>query len=276
MIHTAPEKAPACNFLGMKRQGNFQYQTTRPAKQQKFVATKSAPRRIGPNSKATYQTVPRTKGVYAQGELKYFDTDLFDKAIPASADWTATEMDPATFLTLFDPVQGNGIAQRIGQKAQIHKIKVKGSVQVPQQTNQTTSKAAAAVRIILFQDMQTNATQAQGEELMADAGTAAKNINSFQNFNNFGRFRVWKDKMLVLEDPNMAFDGTNIEVNGLIKKFKFNLNFSRDPIPVRFNATSGGTIADIVDNSFHMLAITNNASGLVPNLTYNCRVAFKG
>ncbi len=237
--------------------------------------TRKTARKISPSSAEVYHTVPRTRGVYAQGELKYFDTFLNPVAIPASADWTATEFSPATILTLFDPTQGNAISQRIGQKAQLHKLKLKGTINVPAQTNQTDADSSAQCRVILFQDMQTNATQAQGEELMRTEGTAPKNVNSFQNFNEFGRFRVWKDKTMTLMSPSISFDGTNIEQSGLSRAFKFNLNFSKDPIAVRFNATNGGTIADIVDNSFHVLAICSSAE-LAPTISYVARCSFKG
>ncbi len=260
-----------------KRAGGFTYtpvvSVSTPFKKKSFTGAKA--RRISPGARDTFKTVPRTRGVYAQGEMKYFDTFKAVTAIPASADWTATEFDPATINTIFDPTQGNSISQRIGQKCQLHKLKIKGTVDVPKQVDRTTPDNASVIRIILFQDMQTNSTQAQGEELMRTEGTAPKNINSFQNFNEFGRFRVWKDKTFTMQNPNLSYDGTNMEQQGISKQFKMNLNFTKDPCVVRFNATNGGTVADIIDNSFHLLAIASDID-LGPTLQYVVRCGFKG
>ncbi len=265
----------------MKRKGGFSYTLGQhPAisggkqKPSNFQFSQKS-RKISPGG-PSFQTVARTRGVYGQGEMKYFDTFKAPTAIPASSNWTTTEMDPATLDTIFDPTQGNAISQRIGQKAQLHKLKIKGTVDVPARVNQSVAESACVVRLILFQDMQTNATQAQGEELMRSEGTSILNIDSFQNFNEFGRFRVYKDKVMTFNGANMSFDGTNIETAGLSKQFKFNLNFTRDPIPVRFNATNGGTVADIVDNSWHILAISSQTTSMAPTIAYSARCTFKG
>jgi len=254
-----------------------------------YVATLQAmPRSSGyskgsygnPLARKGYMTVPRTRGVYAQGEMKYFDSELALKALTASTDWTGTEIDPdtvpvANINTLFCPTQGSGISQRIGKSCKVHKIKIRGIVQFSPLNNQTAGKFAASTRLLLVQDMQTNGTQAQGEQVMGASVTAsaATNFNSWQNINNFGRFKVLKDKIINIKDPNGFFDGTNIEVNGKTRHFKWTINF-REPIPVRFNATNGGTIADIVDNSLHLIATCNSIT-LAPSVTYQCRVCFK-
>lgn len=119
--------------------------------------------------------------------------------------------------------------------------------------------------------MQTNATQAQGEQLMGtDTGFGA--IDAFQNPDNFGRFKVWKDKTYVMGDQSAVYDGTNMEFFGQMRQFKWNIKFKK-PIVVNFNATNGGTVADIVDNSFHLIAVSTSALQGV-NINYVCRVPF--
>lgn len=222
-------------------------------------------------TRAGYQVVQRTPGVYGAGEMKYFDTE-FSGAIPSVAAWTGTEMDPATFLTLCVPVVGSAINQRIGRAIKVHKIKIRGIVTCAAQVDQTAGDAPAVLRLILYQDMQTNASQAQGEQVMTGA-TTSSNVNMFQNIDNFGRFRVLKDKIITMANPNFTWDGTNLETMGLARTFKMNINF-KVPVEIRFNATNGGTIADIVDNSFHVIA-NAYSTGLVPTLNYACRVCYK-
>jgi len=108
------------------------------------------------------------------------------------------------------------------------------------------------------------------------AAGANVSINSFQNPNNFGRFRVWKDKFLNFSNVNMAGSPTTADViqSGLTMKGKFSFKFGKGGIPVHFNATNGGTVADIVDNSFHVICFANNIV-YAPNLNYYTRVSYK-
>jgi len=234
--------------------------------------------------RAGYGTVARTRGVYGRGEMKYYDTELGSTAVPSSLDWTATEFDPSTTqeatpvanpLCLFAPIQGAAINQRIGRDARVFKIKIRGFIISHVQTNQTAMDEPAFVRIALVQDMQTNATQAQGEQVFQDPTTNSALIaaNTFQALNNFGRFRVLKERTVILQDPNASYDGTNVEVMGQIRQWKMSIKF-RQPVVVRFNSQNGGTVADIIDNSFHILA-TCTSTNLAPEISYVCRVCFK-
>ena len=82
-----------------------------------------------------------------------------------------------------------------------------------------------------------------------------------------------KDKVCVLQDPNVSGDATTHDVNGKVVPFKMTLKF-RQPIKVRFNQTNGGTIADIIDNSLHFFANCNSGS-FVLTLDYLCRVCYE-
>lgn len=205
--------------------------------------------------------------------MKYFDTIKAPTAVATAADWAATTLDPATFNTLCVPVVGAAINQRIGRDIRVMKIKIRGSIRVSPQANQTAGDAAAIIRLLLVQDEQTNATQMTGTQLMTTAASAPLAINSFQSTDNFGRFRVLKDKTITMQNPNISYDGTNMEQQGLLRHWRMNVKF-KVPVRVRFNATNGGTIADIVDNSFHILANCAQ-SDLVPELSYQCRVCYK-
>ncbi len=209
--------------------------------------------------------------------MKYFDTTLASAngVIPSATTWAGSEFDPTTFLTFCVPVKGTGINERIGRHINIHKVKIHGRIACGAQANQTVTDAACIVRMIMFVDTQTNAAQAQGEQLMDDPGTAAGGNTpfTFMSLKTLGRFRVLKDKTITIQNPNISWDGTNIEQNGLIRSFKFNHTF-RKPLDCHFNATDGGTIADIVDNSIHLIA-TCTSTALVPTMVYEARVSYK-
>lgn len=220
-----------------------------------------------------FSSVARTRGGAVTGEMKYYDTEKDGTALPASNDWTGTEFDPVTTNCLFAPTVGAGVNQRIGKSVDVHKIKINGLLVCPSQTDQTAADSSSLCRVMLVQDKQTNSSQMQGEQLMETGTSDTIGINSFQNINNFGRFRVLKDKFISLQNPNMSYDGTNVEQAGLVRPFKFKVQFKK-PIKVRFNNTNGGTVADIVDNSFHVIANSHNIA-LAPQISYYSRTCYK-
>jgi hypothetical protein len=240
-------------------------------------------RRVTTHTRRGYQTVARTRGVYAQGEMKYFDSQRALSAIPASVDWQGTEFDPnqvpvVNMNTLFVPTQGAGINQRIGKAVKLHKIRIQGQIVTPNQTADPNTDSSCLVRLALVWDTQTNSTQAQGEQVFAPPVTANSYlaVDSFQNIDNFGRFRVLKDKKIVLQDPNIGVlvgPPAAVYAQGLVRKFKM-VYKPKKPIEIRFNATNGGTVADIVDNSFHIYANCSNTN-LGPQIVYQARCCFK-
>lgn len=249
----------------MKRQGTYLELAVKKPRTNAYVK----PKRVG------YTTVARTRGVYAAGEMKYFDVVKAVTTITPSADWTGTEYDPAVTNTLFCPAQGAGINQRIGKACKVHKIKIRGQIICPSQTNQVAADAPTVVRLALVWDKQTNSTQAQGEQVFGGpvTGSSIVSIDNYQNIDNFGRFVVMKDKTFTFQNPNMSWDGTNIEQAGLIKKFKWNINL-KTPVEVRFNAVNGQTVADIVDNSWHIIANASTAD-LGASIVYFSRFCYK-
>ena len=142
------------------------------------------------------------------------------------------------------------------------------------QADQTAVDVFGGYRFILYQDMQTNGAQAQGEDLMTAPGAASVVMvnTTFQNSANFGRFRVLKDKTFYGEQrPPAVYDGTNIEIGGAQIPFKMTVKF-RKPVVIRFNATNGGSVADIVDNSFHLIG--HNGTTVAAAVSYTCRTVY--
>lgn len=253
-------------------------------KRRNFNSSSRAKRRrfSGPNTivrarrRGYYRVQGRSAGalVYSP-ETKYFDTLLSDSALTASTNWTGTEHNPTVQGTLFVPNQGTAINNRVGRKVAVQKIKIRGILNVPAQADQTGLDSSAVVRLVLVQDKQSNGGQMQGEELMQAPATATARLanQSFQSLANFGRFRVLKDMSIKLEQPQAVSDAANnYDSGGYTKPFKISINF-RKPVIVHFNATDGGTFADIVDNSFHLIAQASTIS-TAPTISYNCRTVF--
>lgn len=247
----------------MDRRFKYQKRNTKIRYSKPRYASKSTPRR---------GWVIRTYGnPMAITERKYFDTE-YSAAIPAlAASWAGGEADPATFLSLFQPARGTDYNQRIGRKVQLLSLKIRGHVTCTSQADQTAADPGSGCRVILVHDRQTNAAQLNAEDVIS-SGAGSQAINMFQNPAFFGRFRVMKDKRWILESPSMTYDGTNVEQSGLQYNFEWIWKF-RKPMYIHFNGTDGGTIADTIDNTFHIIAGTNSAS-LVPVLAYKCRATF--
>jgi len=236
--------------------------------------------------RAGYGSVPRARGQAVQGEMKYFDCLKQATAIGlTTTTWVAgTLMNPTTTVNLgdaavatpaclFAPKVTASLNGRIGRKVKVFKIKINGTIIIDGQADQTDPQNAAKIRWMLVMDMQTNAAAMTSAQLMNDAADAETTLNSFQNPNNFGRFKVLKEKIFIMAIATSATNAGDLE--GVKRPFKCTYRFNpKDPLVVNFNATNGGTVADIIDNSFHVICATDyNTSA--PKLTYYSRVCYK-
>lgn len=212
-------------------------------------------------------TVPRTMGPFAVSESKYFDFHRSAVAVPDTTNWAGTEIDPTTLDTLVAPVEGSDINNRVGRKIAIYKIAIRGLIQAPTAAanwaiDQADVLPSPTYRIILYMDQQTNGVQSQGEEVMAppSSATVALTHCTFMNIANLGRFKILKDKLIGSNTITAATDGasTSAQNKGDLM-WKMTCKF-RVPIIVNFNGTNGGTIGDIVDNSFHLIAHKSNSN----------------
>lgn len=232
------------------------------------------------------QVIPRAPVI--AGEMKYFDCAMQTTAlVAATTTWVAGSMkDPsttinlgsaavATPLCLFAPTVGSALNQRVGRQVKMMKVKVRGTIEVPLQTVQTIVDSATQIRVLLVLDKQTNAAQMTGAALMNDGADPDSTLDSFQNPNNFGRFQVLKDRSYVFEQKCAVNNAaaTTVSIGGLMKTFNFTHRF-KNPLTVHFNATNGGTVADIVDNSLHVLMLCDQVTAPA-EAAYYSRVSFK-
>ncbi len=205
-------------------------------------------------------------------ERKFYDSMLISAALTAPSDATGGEHNPSATICLNSMTQGDGEEQRDGRKATIQGVFVKGVISVANQTNQTVTDPGSKIYIALVLDTQTNGALLNSEDVFKNKGangiTAASPMRNMQ-FTQ--RFRILDTAELVMENPNIAYDGTNIEQQGLIQPFQLssNLEFS-----TQYSGTTE-TIANITDNSLSIVAFCTNV-GLVPTMSYNARIRFVG
>lgn len=233
----------------------------------------SRPNYLNIPKKPQYRTyVARTPGGQVNSERKYYDRELNTTIATVSTAFTGAELDPATTNALFAPTQGNDISNREGRKCLVHSVRINGMIIIPAQVNQTAGDEGCCIRLGLVMDKQTNGTQLNSEDVWTSGTAAAPILMSFQNTQFFGRFQVLKEKTFNIQPNNITYDGTNLEQQGSIRAFKLKYTW-KTPLVVNFNATNGGTVADIVDNSFHVIGACNNIT-LAPSLQYKSRVSF--
>lgn len=211
----------------------------------------------------------------ADSENHYFDTERVTGAVPFSlSTWAASNLDPNTsaMLCLFAPTIGDDISSRTGRKIFVKSIRIRGAVTYAAQATQTLCDEGLYVRIVCFKDKQTNTGQATGD-LVLSQGAASDAVFFAMSLANLGRFEILKEKIiLVSEAPLVAGLTTAYVQPGGIRPFKMSIKLND---VVHYNATNGGTVADVVDNSYHIIALCNNQS-LAPAISYKARTVFVG
>ena len=109
---------------------------------------------------------------------------------------------------------------------------------------------------------------------MTGKPTVNNTINGFQNKASFGRFDILKDRTWSLGHISAFNDAATTGTQAPpITRFKFVKRWP-EGLLVKFNTTNMGDVGDIIDNSFHLMALKNTA-GFDTEISYMCRVYFK-
>jgi len=216
---------------------------------------------------------------YVGLEKKFFDTGLVGGVPSASATATSGEIDPTTIDCLNAVALGDGPTQRDGRQINMMSITVKGNVFIPAQADQTAADTMPNIFIALVLDTQTNAAQAQSEQVFTNPGASASTANQpFLNLENHQRFRVLKTVRIAAEQIAgcvvPVYDGSNIEQSGASVPWSMYVNLKQ--MKVNFlSAQTTSVIAAIADNSLHLIAFTDNTSTSAI-INYNARLRFMG
>ncbi len=214
----------------------------------------------------------RTGGFLGQ-ELKFYDTSLAGSAITAPTGATGGEHDPSATILLNTVVQGDGEQQRDGRKIVMKSLYVNGNVVMVPQANQTATDAASVIYIAVVLDTQTNGATIASEDVFTNVSADALLAPMMmRNLQQSSRFRILGSKRFTMQNPNLSWDGTNLEQQGLNRPWSFFINLKN--MSVLYKGTTE-TVANIVDNSLHIVAFTNSTA-LTPLLYYNSRLRFVG
>lgn len=212
----------------------------------------------------------RRRNVRTAGYLG-IETKFWDKTYSAAVATTTAgaEADPAANSSCLNSIsQGDGESNRDGRRCVLKKLILRGMLTLGPTADQADGISARVVRVLVVLDKQTNGVQLNSEDVLADS--AGVDVLSMVNLQHSRRFRILWDRTFVLQPATAQTDGANtasIAHEGKYFSIVKNLN-----IPVTFDGTTDD-IANITDNSLHVIAIAN---GGAPTLAYQSRVRFVG
>lgn len=248
-VSSAMNYLMAPKYKGRKRKSD----SDRPAKKRKLYATKPVAM-----SSRTAALLPE--------KWKWRDYSDDDGAIATTLD--GAEMDPAATSCLNSMVQGDTQSTRNGNQIIVKSIFLNYSIFNDVVSDQADALAEGYVRLLLVLDKQTNGVQMDSEDVWA-CESGLKTL-AMRNLYYTRRYEVLMDR-LVHVSRKYAFNDA-AATGSIASATVYGQYFKPCSIPVEFDGNAG-TVADIVDNSLHLIAVS---SGAGYKLTYNCRIRFVG
>lgn len=234
------------------------------------------PRPQAKRARLSYQA--KVKASLAEIESKYLDTYASALAVPAPTDASGGEMQPEGGCTdcLSAPAVGDGQSSRDGKKVVLTKCFVSGFIDYTVQQDKTDPFVVPTVFVALVQDKQTNGATITSENVYTNPNDIASvNAYPLRNLLYSKRYKVLDTAVI---HPKFCFaqtDGANTmscDANGV----PFTLNW-KGIMEVNFNSGTTADVANVVDNSIHIIAYcTSTVNSLPVTLSYNCRVRFQG
>lgn len=212
-------------------------------------------------------------------EKKFYDTAKVLTNVGAPADCTSGEYDPgvpAATTLISTPAVGDSEQNREGKKINILSVEVEGIVRTATAELIANPPAACDVMVALVLDTQTNGANMNSEDCYKNlAAEASQAANPTRNLLFAQRFRVLKSKIFKLTPPSLShFAVDSFAYPGVSRTFKWFINFPKG-LPVNFNAGQTADVANVLDNSLHIIAFANTNSP-TPQIGYNARVRFVG
>lgn len=224
-----------------------------------------------PSSTRSYRSANISTRGFLGMEKKYYDTALADATVLGPTDATNGVYDPSATSMISTPAQGDGPQNRDGKRCIIKSIQITGNIREPINPSTVDGVLPSAYMISLVQDTQTNAAQIASENVFtnvsADLDLAA---SPTRNLLFASRFKVLKTWHGVLK-PSSSFGLSGaFKSHGDIRLFRC---FLKVDMPINFNAGTTSSIANVIDNSLHIVAYTTTSR---PQMSYNARIRFVG
>lgn len=217
-------------------------------------------------------------------EPKFLDMCYEPAALPNTLDFASAEVDPGAAANgcigcISCPAVGDSEQNRDGKKIVITQVEIKGTVLRTAESAQATPDNPSHGWIALVLDTQTNGVQLNSEDVfksinnvLIGAGSSKYSMRPFRNLLFGNRFRIIKMKAWQFNNYAISMNtaGTGCQ-SGFVKNFTM---FKKLRLPVNMNAGTTASVANVLDNSLHVIAWGSDAANLT--LSYQARIRFIG
>lgn len=204
-------------------------------------------------------------------ELKFVDT-------ANSALGSQSTAAPPTATTVLTCVQGAAAYQRIGQRVQLHSLRLVGSI-----FPNATMAGFSPGRVLVVYDRQANAAAPAWSDVIqcvTSGGSASSSVRDGLNLANRERFVILIDERMTFPCvTDTAGSFSSIGNLGSSEKNPGMFNFDRyvklHGLESHFNNTNGGTIADIQTGSIVMFFVTDANAGTGWTFQWSSRIRYQ-
>lgn len=219
------------------------------------------------SKKRSREAVNYRTGGYAGREVRFLDTSVEGRDIAVAI--SGATANPTTLLCLNAVGPGTGVSQRGGIRCTVKSIRINGVISfVP------AFPSSGIVKLYLVKDKQTNGAQMTGTQYFDTAiASDFMSVMQHENLENAHRFSLLAKKTVKFVTQNHYWNGTTAVAPTVNVPFSLSKSFGASGMKVRFLG-SGTTIADIADNSLHLLALCTDNSGSSAKISYISRMKF--
>lgn len=223
--------------------------------------------------------VAAARAFLAAPELKFFDTYLLvtdcGEAANLSDGMVSNFCGPIANGPLFNPGQGDGLNARNDRAVLVRSWHVKGSLQVLPIDNGTKIPEGISVFVALIHDKQTNGAQCSAADVFVNGSGSQNLLMCLQrNPHRGARFEVLRSTIIDMKPIDFeVLDILTPDQTASVGQWAhFEFFIPMDTV-VNFKGNAG-TIADIVDNSWHIYAVRTPHNAVALEKYAPCRIVF--
>lgn len=207
-------------------------------------------------------------------ERKFYDTSLVSANIASPTDATGGEQDPSATSMITTPAQGDGEQNRDGKQIICDFVEITGNVIKGALETQPNPELGTRVYLACVLDTQSNGAQLNSEDVYKNTGASQNLATAVQRNLLFGkRFKILKKEVFDF-NPFIGATGANDFASNAMSQ-SFNWFIPLNNLKINFNAGTTASIANVIDNSIHMIAFSNQTTPQ-QTLSYNARLRFYG
>lgn len=198
-------------------------------------------------------------------EHHYLDLEVTTTSIGQVV--TGSELDPGVDC-LNAPVQGTGNSNRHGQECYFTHLSIHGHVLFEAKADGSSPSVPGYVRILVILDKQTNATTFNAEDVLIEPSNSSLGAEAMHDPENEARFDILYDGIVEQKIYSGAGSSSSSDWSAQQRPFRIDM-------PLALTTTysgSLGTVANVIDNSLHVMAIyqgsTQASVGYISRVRY--------